>query len=423
MPASSARQAFTRPMRRQAPRVLRAQNALSVVDPLMGEAHDLPTATDRLWNALTNGDAEALRQALRFSPDLNARYRNTDQDEVLHEQQLDPERDDVYDPPPAPLPLEHCLKHNRLDLAEMLLLAGANPDGQAGFQPLLRQAIRHSYEALDLWVRYGAMVNPTDPKVLNADTTPAGEAVKTGHLDRVQRLLDAGAWLNLPEPLPASCVGPGAHHAWVTPLGVALKRQEPSGTDALIQHLLDAGASVARVSSDGTNALHHLFARDPSWVDRLVALGADPKGRDVYGATPLHAMIPALRSPADHQPHEANYRRRMASLVQHGANLNALDQAGRTPLLNALRGYAPLSVVRWMLDRGANPDLVQPEAFSPSARQHLLNSLTNENEEHPHYIEHALEVLVAAEQQALRATIETHAVIESSPRPTTRRRL
>lgn len=402
---------------------MKAQDAWSVVDPLQGEAHDLPTATERLWEALREGDVDALRRALRFRPDLNARYQTTEQDEILREQGEDPELED-YERPPEPLPLEYCLQQNRLDLAEVLLKAGANPDGEwrerrwGAF--LLGQAIRHSVDAMDLLIRHGATVNPVDPATFHIDRTPLGEAVTTGQLDRVQRLLDAGAWVNLPKQLPASYAGPQARHRWTTPLGVALEKLDQPGIEAIAERLLAAGSSVTQVSSFGTNALHHLGARNPSWVARLVTLGADPQGRNAHGATPLHLVIPPLHSPSAQAPHEATYQGALEALVAQGADLNALDDDGRTPLLNALRGYAPLGVVRWMLDHGANPDWGKPNGFGPSARQHLMNSLDDWRDEHG-YAEKALIVLVEAEQQALRTLAERASISAASTVPARRR--
>ncbi|XSG74895.1 ankyrin repeat domain-containing protein [Herpetosiphon llansteffanensis] len=56
-------------------------------------------------------------------------------------------------------------------------------------------------------------------------------------------------------------------------------------------------------------------------VKQLLELGADPNARDLHGATPLHAMVRWVTRPDI-----------MSMLLEHGAEINAVDAAGQTAL-------------------------------------------------------------------------------------------
>ncbi|KPL86812.1 ankyrin repeat domain-containing protein [Herpetosiphon geysericola] len=56
-------------------------------------------------------------------------------------------------------------------------------------------------------------------------------------------------------------------------------------------------------------------------VKQLLELGADPNARDLYGATPLHAMVRWVTRPDI-----------ISTLLEHGAEINAVDAANQTPL-------------------------------------------------------------------------------------------
>ncbi|MFD3166577.1 ankyrin repeat domain-containing protein [Herpetosiphon sp. NSE202] len=56
-------------------------------------------------------------------------------------------------------------------------------------------------------------------------------------------------------------------------------------------------------------------------VKQLLELGADPNARDLYGATPLHAMVRWVTQPDI-----------ISTLLEHGAEINAVDAANQTPL-------------------------------------------------------------------------------------------
>jgi len=116
-----------------------------------------------------------------------------------------------------------------------------------------------------------------------ARDSPLIHAVRTGALDTLNRLLDAGADVNLPGP-----TGDG----WdATPLQHAILARQ-SGA---VRLLLDRGADPNRVAGPKAPAPLLLAAgdTDPTFVNLLLAHGADPAVEGEGGVTPLSRAVSA----------------------------------------------------------------------------------------------------------------------------------
>jgi len=113
--------------------------------------------------------------------------------------------------------------------------------------------------------------------------SPLIQAARTGALDTITRLLDAGADVNRPGP-----TGDG----WdATPLQHAILARQPGA----VRRLLDRGADPNRVAGPNAPAPLLLAAgdTDPTFVNLLLARGADPAVEDDSGATPLSRAVSA----------------------------------------------------------------------------------------------------------------------------------
>lgn len=132
---------------------------------------------------------------------------------------------------------------------------------------------------------------------------------------------------------------------WV-PLHVAAVRADC----AMIIALLAAGASKNPVGSDGSTPLHWAAGlRDGGAAVRLLlASGAKPSEKGVScGSTPLHLVQAADVAEA---------------LIAGGADLEARDKKGQTPLYNAVFNVFP-DVVDVMCARGANLEAVADDGI------------------------------------------------------------
>lgn len=120
--------------------------------------------------------------------------------------------------------------------------------------------------------------------------------------------------------------------------------------DELARWLVSQGADVNAGDTYGETPLHHRAASWKGGVEVLLALGADIAARDRRGNTPLHG---AARS---HKPENAR------ALIQHGADINASNNDGLTPLGVALAATRnadirdTAAIAKCLLSAGAQVD-------------------------------------------------------------------
>ena len=113
--------------------------------------------------------------------------------------------------------------------------------------------------------------------------SPLIQAARTGSLDTIALLLDSGADVNVPGP-----TGDG----WeATPLQHAILARQSGAVRLLLQR----GADPNRVTSANAPAPLLLAAgdTDPTFVNLLLAHGADPSVEDQNGVTPLARAVSA----------------------------------------------------------------------------------------------------------------------------------
>jgi len=106
----------------------------------------------------------------------------------------------------------------------------------------------------------------------------------------------------------------------------------PKCPDALARWLVEQGADVQAVDHYGNNALHLAadYGRDPAL---LIDLGCNVRARDEAGNTPLHSAADAKNLVA------------VERLLAAGAQVNAKNDEGFTPLELGLRGCRNIDIV------------------------------------------------------------------------------
>lgn len=151
----------------------------------------------------------------------------------------------------------------------------------------------------------------------------------------------------LPDGVPAArlLLQAGANVEATTVLGATPLFPAATTGAEMTKLLLDHGANPnVRARSDATPIL---FTRGAGVIALLLAGGADPRARSKTGESPL--MEAAIRGDV------AGAK----LLLDHGADVNAADHRGYTPLLLAAQYDGDSAeLVRLLLDRGAAPDAV-----------------------------------------------------------------
>ena len=241
---------------------------------------------------------------------------------------------------------------------------------------LLKAAEKGDANKVAKFIKKGADVNFSD----NVGWTPLFRAAQKGHVEVVKMLLDAGAEIEKTT-------------SGITPLCWAAD----SGKTDVVKLLLERGANVNAIGKKNAPALYH--AADIGYKDLVKVLlenGAhvNAQTEDEYRWTPLHVAVSSRFSPYGITDHEKN-RAEVVSLLldfgadvsipedtngftalhlacqvgrsdlvemllDHNAEINAIDNNGMTPLLWAA-AEEKMGCVQILLDRGADANMRHPE--------------------------------------------------------------
>lgn len=114
----------------------------------------------------------------------------------------------------------------------------------------------------------------------------------------------------------------------------------------------------ARDITTGESALHQVTARrDLTWMQFLIAKGANVNLRDFKGVTPLVVAV------------NTNFAEAVDLLVSKGAKIDESNNAGETPLITAVHNHN-VPMMRILLKAGADPD--RADNSGRSARDYAL---------------------------------------------------
>jgi ankyrin repeat protein len=238
-----------------------------------------------------------------------------------------------------------------LALVTLLLRAGANPEVAAitGETPL-GLALARPEAQLRARLNWPHWRLPL--RRLRGSDLPAAAAA--GDLDAVTKLLELGLPLDATDARGADALlrAAGCGHAHLVEAllqrGADPGRAAPSGATALsaavtarredvVAALLKHGVAVDQRLPAGATALMVAAALGfPEIAARLLAAGADVDARDERGTRALHAAAQQAFRSADTE----GMRRLFDLLLRHGADVNAANAAGQTPLLLLLGGSA-----------------------------------------------------------------------------------
>ena len=184
-------------------------------------------------------------------------------------------------------------------------------------------------------------------------------AAKTGFVERIKKLQDAGASINVRD------------NKRQTALTYAVLGYP--GRSEVVRFLVAAGLRVDDENDEGQTALMlaaQLRAAEP--IRQLLEAGADPNKKDKVGRTALMYAVSEWMYP-DQVPEAVTW------LIGAGADVNEADESGQTVLMFALRGRS-LQIIKRLLESGARVNAQDKQGLT--ALMYAINCRVcgNENE-------------------------------------------
>lgn len=212
------------------------------------------------------------------------------------------------------------------------------------------------------WLRAGEDPNH---KFKDRKITPLHLAVRWHKMKAVRTLLAAGA-----DPSPAANFGINLLHTALGELRDEFlnhktwaRCRRADAPAALIAELVEAGVPTDSPDANWRTPLHRAITRATcAWATTeaafdsahiLLAKGAPVNRPDIKGVRPLHLAVGNTMNIKEDRGER--HSRLVQSLLAAGAKVDVIDDAGNTPLLNAIRAMNPDSL-QLLLAAGAKTD-------------------------------------------------------------------
>jgi ankyrin repeat protein/mono/diheme cytochrome c family protein len=201
---------------------------------------------------------------------------------------------------------------------------------------------QHQIDVLRAWIDAGADMpgRAAESAAIVRETSPA-----------MQRLIDAIEGRDLARVKSMLAADKALANAGDGVGSTALMHAAASGTVAIMQALVDAGADVNAKNSRAATALHWAAADDAK-VKLLLLNGAAVNAKTVEGRTPLYAAATMPGGAAS-----------IRHLLEAGADVNAATLVGATALFPAVNASA--EATKLLLDKGADPNRATLSGVTP----------------------------------------------------------
>jgi ankyrin repeat protein len=256
------------------------------------------------------------------------------------------------------LPLAEAVYDNQVEIAELLLKAGADPNAACKFSTYI--------------VAPGGNSLPGAPGSYGP-YTPLQIAVSRGNSKMAALLFQFKAdpsskdpWFSPPVPLIDFALNNPEMLKAFLDAGADANGNGRSGhpllvgtvSESAVKLLLEHGAKPnVRGKDDNTPLFDAVSRNNKESAELLLAANADPNLAAFQGMTPLHSAVNWGSAEV------------VEMLVAHGANLNAKQKDGFTPLHWAFvyepKGIGRKAVVELLLNKGANPNIQNDRGQTP----------------------------------------------------------
>ena len=205
-------------------------------------------------------------------------------------------------------PLMHAIWHGHLKIAGVLLSRGAQVDAPtSGWTPLHKACDMGDLNMVNLLLQNDADIEARSPKKLVLKKTRSPDDTKGS----------APSYSSDEDNSDDS----DSTHGWT-----ALLRASSTGKEPVVRRLLDRNADIeARSPSKATPLICAAEAQDEAIVDLLLLRGAKVEAEDEFGWKPLHRTLVSKGGDKVAQ-----------LLLDHDADLNAVDLYKKTPLHHAV---------------------------------------------------------------------------------------
>jgi hypothetical protein len=216
--------------------------------------------------------------------------------------------------------------------------------------------------AADIAWRLYLRFNPEDSVVRLRQLLGPDEDDYDLSLNPLHRIILGLSGVTLPQQLELDASGIDSLD-WMkrTPLMWAAWRDDCQN----VRTLLSKGANPNIADIEGTTALHYAASEAcDKCVKALLDAGADPMSLHIHGKSPLHFAARRYK--------RVNSESVIKSLLQHGANIEALDYDGCTPLIGAVQENR-VHGVSILIKHGANVNGINYSSWPPIKEAIFLN--------------------------------------------------